>query len=113
MRIVSPTFYALGRSRTPVMVSMASVVVNVALNLALVRVMGYRGLALGTSVTALVNAGAQLLLLRRLLDGVELPTVARTFARVAVATAAMGVVAWGSDHLLTDWWPGAPCGSRW
>lgn len=106
VRIVSPTFYALGRSRTPVMVSMASVVVNVALNLALVRVMGYRGLALGTSVTALVNAGAQLLLLRRLLDGLELPVVVRTFARVAAATAVMGVVAGATDQALTMWWPG-------
>ena len=47
VRIVSPAFYALGRSRTPVMISTGSVLVNVALNLALVRVMGYRGLALG------------------------------------------------------------------
>ena len=48
VRIISPTFYALQRSRIPVMVSAASVVVNVGLNLTLVRVMGYRGLALGT-----------------------------------------------------------------
>ena len=37
VRIVSPTFYALQRSRIPVMVSVDSVVVNVGLNLVLVR----------------------------------------------------------------------------
>ena len=34
VRIISPTFYAIGRSRVPVTVSAASVLVNVALNLA-------------------------------------------------------------------------------
>ena len=40
VRIISPTFYALQRSRIPVMVSAASVAVNVGLNLTLVRVHG-------------------------------------------------------------------------
>ena len=56
VRIVSPAFYALRRSRIPVVASITSVVVNVALNVVLVRVMGYAGLALGTSLAAIVNA---------------------------------------------------------
>lgn len=106
VRIVSPIFYALGRSRVPVMVSMASVGVNVALNLALVRVMGYRGLALGTSITALLNAGTQLALLRRELQGVEMPAIVSTFLRVAVASALMGAAAGGTHELMQTWWPG-------
>jgi putative peptidoglycan lipid II flippase len=106
VRIVSPTFYALGRSRTPVMVSVASVGVNVALNLALVRLMGFGGLALGTSITALLNAAAQLLLLRRHLHGIEAPAIVRTFVRVAAASLVMGLVAHGTDVLLEAWWPG-------
>ena len=46
-------------------------IVNVVLNLTLVRVLGYRGLALGTSITAIVNASVQLFLLRREIDGIE------------------------------------------
>ena len=65
VKVVSPTFYALHESRTPVIVSTASVLVNAALNVALVRRFGYLGLAVGTSVTALLNAGVLLLLLRR------------------------------------------------
>jgi putative peptidoglycan lipid II flippase len=52
VRIASPAFYALGDSRTPVKISIAAVIANASLNLALVRVLGYRGLALGTSVAA-------------------------------------------------------------
>ena len=33
--------------------------------------MGYRGLALGTSITALLNAGVQLFLLRREIGGID------------------------------------------
>ena len=39
------------------MVSVGSVLVNVVLNLALVRVLGYRGLALGTSHRGLAQRG--------------------------------------------------------
>ena len=56
VRIVSPVFYALGRNRVPVIVSVIAVLMNAALNIMLVRVMGYRGLALGTSIAALFNA---------------------------------------------------------
>ncbi len=106
VRIVSPTFYALQRSRIPVMVSSASVLVNIVLNLVLVRVMGYRGLALGTSITAVINAAAQLWLLRREIGGVDGPRIAASFARVSVAAAAMGVAAWGANALLEGALPG-------
>ncbi|MDH4063149.1 MAG: murein biosynthesis integral membrane protein MurJ [Acidobacteriota bacterium] len=106
VRIVSPTFYALGQSRTPVMISVSSVAVNIVLNLTLVRVMGYEGLALGTSITALINAAAQLVLLRRTLDGVDATLMARTFVRVLAAAAVMAVVAWGANRMLPTVVPG-------
>jgi len=93
VRIVSPTFYALQRSRVPVMVSAGSVLVNVALNLALVRVMGYRGLALGTSITAIVNATVQLWLLRREISGLDETRMMASLARVLIAAAVMGAIA--------------------
>jgi putative peptidoglycan lipid II flippase len=106
VRIVSPTFYALQRSRIPVMVSAASVAVNIALNLVLVRAMGYRGLALGTAITALLNAAAQLWLLRRETHGIDGARLASTAGRVAVAATVMAAVAWGANELLTRLWPG-------
>ena len=50
MRIASPTFYALGESRVPAMVSGGAIAVNVVASVALVRAIGFRGLALGTSL---------------------------------------------------------------
>jgi putative peptidoglycan lipid II flippase len=106
VRIISPTFYAIGRSRIPVMVSAGSVLVNIALNITLVRVLGYRGLALGTSITAIVNASVQLFLLRREIHGIEGTRIAASFARVVAASAVMGAVTWGVHTAMLGALPG-------
>ncbi|MBI4265536.1 MAG: murein biosynthesis integral membrane protein MurJ [Acidobacteria bacterium] len=106
VRIASPTFYALGRNRTPVVVSVATVLVNAALNLALVRVLGYRGLALGTSMAALFNAVLLMVLLRRRLHGLDGRRVADSFVRIVVASAAMGVATVATHGALDGWLPG-------
>ncbi len=102
VRILSPSFYALGRNRTPVKVSMATMLVNVALNVALVGQMGYRGLALGTSIAAIFNAAALLFLMRRHLGGLEATRVLRAFFKITIASAAMGAVAFGIHLGLTS-----------
>jgi putative peptidoglycan lipid II flippase len=107
VRIVSPTFYSLHKSRIPVMVSMASVVVNVGLNWWLVGRLGFRGLALGTSITALLNASVQLWLMRRELNGIDGGRILRSLVRIVLATAAMAAAAWGANVLLIAWLPGS------
>ena len=106
VRIISPTFYALQRSRVPVMVSAGSVLVNVVLNLALVRVMGYRGLALGTSISAILNATVQLALLRREISGLEGSRIAASFVRTLLAAAVMGTVTVIADITVDQFIPG-------
>jgi putative peptidoglycan lipid II flippase len=106
VRIISPTFYALGRSRVPVMVSAGSVIVNVVFSVTLVKLMGYRGLALGTSITALVNASVQLFLLRREIQGLNGSQIASSFLRVVIASGVMGVVTWGVHQVLLGFVPG-------
>jgi putative peptidoglycan lipid II flippase len=107
VRIISPTFYAVGRSRIPVMVSAGSVLVNIILNVTLVKSLGYRGLALGTSITAIINASAQLFLLRREIHGLEGRRIATSFVKVIVASAAMGAVTWGVHTVTLTILPGA------
>jgi len=106
VRIASPAFYALGDSRTPVTISMAAVAVNAGANLALVRVLGYRGLALGTSIAAIFNAGALLWMLRRRLDGLEERRLSSELIRIIVASAVMGAAAWAANDALVEILPG-------
>ena len=93
VKIASPTFYSLRDSRTPVIVSVLSVAVNLGLNLALVRVLGFRGLALGTAIAAIVNAAVLLWLLRGRLGGLDGRRVFTSLAKITLASAAMGLAA--------------------
>jgi putative peptidoglycan lipid II flippase len=106
VRIASPTFYALGRNRIPVIVSVVTVLVNAALNYALVQVLGYRGLALGTSIAALFNAATLLVLLRSHLQGLNGGQLLSSISRIALASIAMGAAAFASFRALESWLPG-------
>jgi putative peptidoglycan lipid II flippase len=106
VRIASPAFYALGQSRVPVTVSFIAVLANAALNYGLVHVMGYRGLALGTSIAALLNASLLLVMLSRTLGGIEGRAIANALVRIAVAAAIMGAATVGVHGALAAGLPG-------
>lgn len=107
VRIASPTFYALGRNRVPVIVSGLSVLVNASLNWWLVGIYGYRGLAFGTSIAALFNAAALLVILRRQLHGLHDARLLGALLRITLASLAMGAAAYGANLQLERWLPGA------
>jgi putative peptidoglycan lipid II flippase len=98
VKMASPTFYALHESRKPVMVSAGSVLLNAALNVALVHRFGYLGLAVGTSVTAILNSSVLLEMLRRRLGGLEGGRLLGVLLRTLVASAVMGAAAWLTQH---------------
>jgi putative peptidoglycan lipid II flippase len=112
VKIVSPTFYSLRDSRTPVLVSVASVLANLGINLLLVRQFGFRGLAAGTALAAMFNAGALLWLLRRRIAGIEETRIAVTFTKILVASLVMGVVAHTTVTWLAVALPGASTSIR-
>jgi putative peptidoglycan lipid II flippase len=99
-RLVSPSFYALGNSRIPVIASAASVAFNISLNLVLVRSLGHRGLALGTAAAALLNAGVLLVLLRARLGGLEGRRVLVASVKISLASIAMALAAYYSERFL-------------
>jgi len=106
VRITSPVFYALGQNRTPVMVSVATVLANAMLNIWLVGLMGYRGLALGTSIAALFNATLLMFFLRKRLGGIEGGRISASLVRITIAAAIMGIAAVAVDIGVGLWLPG-------
>ena len=88
------------------MVSIASVVVNLILNVVLVRIMGYKGLALGTAIAAMFNAVTLLILLRARLGGLDGRRLAVTLIKICIAAAVMGLVAHQAAAMLERWLPG-------
>ena len=106
-RIASPAFYALGRSRVPVFVSVGTIALNMALSITLVRAMGFIGLALATSIAALGNGAALVWCLRQRLDGGEGRRLMAVLVKVTCAATLMAFAALVVDGVMNTLVPGA------
>jgi putative peptidoglycan lipid II flippase len=102
VKIAAPAFYSLRDARTPVYISLVTIAVNLGLNLWLNSIYGFRGLALGTAISASLNAAALLWLLSRRLGGGDFPRIGVTFAKSVAASAAMGAAAWWTHGWLVE-----------
>jgi len=103
VKVLAPAFYSLGRPRVPLLASASAVATNLLVILVLHSSLGYRSIALGTSLGALVNA---LVLIVAFESGVGGLRGHRMGARVALmvgAAAVMGPAAWLADVALERW----------
>ncbi|MEA3466581.1 MAG: murein biosynthesis integral membrane protein MurJ [Thermodesulfobacteriota bacterium] len=91
-RVIVPTFYAMKDTRTPVVVSFWTLLVNVAFGLALMGGFHHVGLALALTLSSIFNAMVLLVLLQRRLGSLALGGVVQSALRVIVATAVMAVI---------------------
>jgi putative peptidoglycan lipid II flippase len=95
-QLITRTFYATQDSRTPALVNIGAAVVTVAVDVALVRAIGWDvpGLALGHAASYVAATAAGLALLRAKLGSLDGRRVRGTIARVVPAAAVMALVAW-------------------
>jgi len=105
VKILSPSFYSMRDARTPVAVSMITILTNLILNYALVQRLGFQGLALGTAIAANVNAGLLFFLLSRRLKGLDGAHVLGVLTRVVIASAAMAIAAYFTESQLHRFFP--------
>jgi putative peptidoglycan lipid II flippase len=100
IKLAVPSLYSLGDSRTPTIVSLLSVAANIAVSVLLVRVLGFRGLALGTSIAALMNGALLIGALRSKLGGIDGGRVLATAAKVSAASLVMAAVSFAAARAL-------------
>lgn len=99
-------FYAMHDTRTPLKVSLATVGVNVLLNLFLVWTPLHAGtFGLTAALTTSCSVVALALLLRRKLEGrLEARAILRSVVKTIVAATVMGIVTGIVYHYGQDWW---------
>jgi putative peptidoglycan lipid II flippase len=100
VKVFAPAFYALDEARVPVVGSVLGMASNVVLNVTLWPVLGFRGVALGTSLAAGVNFLVLAVAWRRRHGGLGGVGIAAQLGRVLAATAVLGFVAWASERGL-------------
>jgi putative peptidoglycan lipid II flippase len=94
-------FYAMSDTRTPALVNLFAVGVNIAADLALFPALGVPGLALGHAIAYTFAALVSGVILRKRLGGLEGRSLARGMVKVIVAAAATAGAAWGAARLVT------------
>lgn len=115
IKILSPAFYALNDAKTPMVIAIVSIGVNFLGSYALREWLshygvtpetphGYAhvGVALATSIVAIVNFFALALLMRRRINRLNGRVIAASFAKIAVASAVLSIVCYTSYHFLLN-----------
>ncbi len=111
MKILTPSFYALGDVRAPAIVSALSIFLNFGLNWYTIRVLGWGhvGLALSTASVTTLSFLALFLTMRKKAGGVEGRRLSAGLAKIVAATALMTAACWTSSQWIggmlgTSWW---------
>lgn len=117
IKILSPTFYALDDAKTPMIIALASIVVNFVGCYGLRELFshygvtpetpygyGHVGVALATSLVALVNFTALAYLLRRKISRLNGRAILSAFIKIAISSAVLSVVCYTSYHFILARW---------
>ncbi len=100
VKVLAPAFYALGSPRVPLVGSLLAVACNLAVIVPLHARVGYRAVALGTSLAALANAGWLLAVLQRRLGVLRGHGLRSALLRMLAAAACMAPVVFGAAQAL-------------
>ena len=98
-------FYSYHDTRTPVKISVATVVINVGLSYLFMQFLGVGGLALGTTVALTINFLVLIWLLKRKIGPVGFGKTLDSLLRVTGVSAVMGMVVWAVDYFLSGTMP--------
>lgn len=84
-------FYSLEDTKTPMLISSTSVIINITFNIILSRFLGVGGLALATSIAALTGAGLMFYCLRRKIGALGARQMIISVAKISLSAAIMGI----------------------
>lgn len=93
--LLTRSFYAIQNTKTPVVIGIFSMAVNIGFSFALAPKMGVAGLALAFSIASLFNATALLIYLRRTIGNLDDNDIVSSAFKTIFASLIMGLVSYG------------------
>ncbi|MDX9864131.1 MAG: murein biosynthesis integral membrane protein MurJ [Anaerolineaceae bacterium] len=109
VEIISRAFYALHDTKTPVVVGILTMGLNLVLSLLFTRLfniigwMPHGGLALANSLATFLEMICLLIIMRRRLEGIDGELVWQSVRQAGIGAAVMGVVIWAWMGLSAGW----------
>jgi len=103
IKVLASGFYSRQDTRTPVKIAVIAMISNMILNLSLILFLKHAGLALATSLSALLNAGLLYYFLRK--QQVFQPQTgwSKLLLRITIASLGMSFILYLSQGTLADW----------
>ncbi len=115
IKVLSPAFYALDDAKTPMYISLASILVHVPASFGLMMLLsnvgatperpngyGHAGVALATSLVATVNFFALAYYMRRRISRLNGREIMAALGKIVIASAVMSAAAYGAYYLIRD-----------
>ncbi|MEE8141664.1 MAG: lipid II flippase MurJ, partial [Planctomycetota bacterium] len=112
IKVVAPAFYALDKARLPMIASMTAVSVNLIWSLSTYQTLGFKALALGAALAALVNFAVLATSLNRQLGGLRGHGLRLALVKIVALTVPMALAAWSLNLMLEHLWGSASFTAR-
>jgi len=100
VQLLARVFYALQDTKTPVIMGVVSIIVNIVFSLLLIKSLAQGGLALAYSLAGIANLLLLLWMLHRKLGAIDGRRLLRSFLKTLAVSAVMGAIALG---ISTGW----------
>ncbi len=98
--MVARVFYALEDTKTPLLLSLASIGLNIAISFPLSAKYGVSGLAMALSLTGSLEVIALMFLLQHKIGNYGLKSIGKSALKIALASSAMGLVLFAGTRYL-------------
>lgn len=98
--LLNRVFYSLGDTKTPVVISVIQVAIDVVLNIVLSRLFGLNGLAASTAIGNGFGAVAYLVFIRKRLGNMQLKSMLTSTLKIGLATVIMALIAYATFTYL-------------
>jgi putative peptidoglycan lipid II flippase len=94
VRIVAQAFYSLQDTKTPVKIAALAMATNILLSIILMGPLAHGGLALATSLAAMLNIGLLTLKLRKKIGRMDGRRIFDSLRKIVPASVVMGAIGW-------------------
>lgn len=90
--ILNKAFYAIKDTKTPMINSFIGIIINIAINILLIKYLGVSGLTLATTISSIVITIMMLLDLNKKLNGIDIRNMIISLVKVTLSALFMGVI---------------------
>jgi putative peptidoglycan lipid II flippase len=102
-KVLVPAFYALDKTKYPVIASFLAILINIAIILLTIDVYQHRAIALSTSCTMLINFVFLMAVLYKSLNGYPLTSLGKGFMKISIATLVLTLILLAARHFTSEW----------